>query len=254
LHHYWFGFHFLNSLGPGMTWPALAVAMGGVAVTAWGWTRAEFRDRRMLAAALVFYLAVEIPPLKPWPDYSGYAIPVVPFLIYLGARGVAHLLTLVPSPAVGALTGAAAVAALIVYPLYDSTRLVRGLEDDTRSRAAAWLEANPGKALVEPYASVRPSDGVRSAGALDADDVSRRAIEYVLASSFMYDRYRVGSRLPAQDAAVYRLQAGYDALFAHSFIEIAPAYRSLAFSNPTIRIVDLRPPRVRAAHPMPGLR
>jgi hypothetical protein len=184
----------LNSLGPGMTWPALAVAMGGVAVTAWGWTRAEFRDRWMLAAALVFYLAVEIPPLKPWPDHSGYAIPVVPFLIYLGARGIAHLLTLVPSPAVGALTGAAAVAALIVCPLYDSTRLVRGLEDDTRSRAAAWLEANPGKALVEPYASVRPSDGVRSAGALDADDASRRGIEYVLASSFMYDRYRVGSR------------------------------------------------------------
>ena len=69
----------------------------------------------------------------------------------------------------------------------------------------------------------------------------------------MYDRFRVGSRLPGQDSAVYRTQARYEALFARPFIEIAPAYRSMAFSNPTIRIVDLRPAAVRVAHPMPAL-
>lgn len=70
-HHYWFMFHFLNSLGPGMTWPALILTMGGLAAALWAWPRAEFRDRWMLAAALVFYLAVEIPPLKPWPTIPG---------------------------------------------------------------------------------------------------------------------------------------------------------------------------------------
>lgn len=253
-HHYGFAFHFVHSLAPGMTWPALAVAMGGFAATAWAWKRAEFHDRWMLAAALVFYLAVEIPPFKPWPDYSGYAIPVVPFLLYLGARGAARLLAFAPSPAAGAVVGATVVSTLIVYPLYDSTRLVSGLADDTRTLAAAWLEANPGKALIEPYASVASTDGVRSLGALDTGDFSRLGVEYVLASSFMYDRFRVGSELPGQDAAVYRAHARYEALFAHPFLEIAPAYRSLAFSNPTIRIVDVRPPAVRAAHPMPPLR
>lgn len=239
-HHYWFAFHFLNSLGPGMTWPALALATAGVAATAWGWTRADFRDRWTLAAALVFYLAVEIPPLKPWPDYSGYAVPVVPFLIYLSARGASRLVAVAPWRAAGALAGAVFVGALIAYPLYDSTRLVRGLMHDTRIRAAAWLEANPGKALVEPYASVRPTEGVRSLGSLDADDFRRLGVDYVLASSFVYDRYRVGSRLPDQDPSVYRIQARYEALFAHPFIEISPAHRTFAFSNPTIRIVDVR--------------
>lgn len=253
-HDYWFAFHLVHSLAAGMTWPALVFAMGGLAATAWAWTRADFRDRWMLAAALVFYLGVEIPPFKPWPDYSGYAIPVVPFLLYLGARGAARLFAFAPSPAVRAFVGAAFVSVLIVYPLYDSTRLVSGLADDTRTRAAAWLQANPGKALIEQYASVRSTDGVRSVGALDTEDFSRLGVEYILASSFMYDRFRVGSQLPGQDAAVYRAQARYDALFAHPFLEIAPAYRSLAFSNPTIRIVDVRPPAVRTAHPMPALR
>lgn len=197
---------------------------------------------------------MEIPPLKPWPDYSGYAIPVVPFLIYLGARGMARLFALIPSRTAGALAGAPVVSGLIVYPLYDSVRLVVGLDDDTRTRAAAWLAANPGQALVGPYASVTSTDGIRAVGALDTDDFRRLDAEYVLASSFMYDRYRVGSRLPDQDPSVYETQARYEALFARPFIEIAPAYRGFAFSNPTIRIVDLRPPAARAAHPMPGLR
>ena len=251
-HHYWFAFHLVNSLAAGMTWPALVATLGAVTATAWTWTRADFHDRWMLAAALVFYLAVEIAPLKPWPDYSGYAIPVVPFLVYLGARGADRLLAFARPPVVRAFVGAAIVCALILYPLYDSTRLVIGLAHDTRTRAAGWLGSHPGKVLVEKYAGV--TDEGRSVGTLDSTDVSQGGVDYVLASSFMYDRFKVGSRLPGQDAAVYRAQARYEALFAHPFIEIAPVYRSLAFSNPTIRIVDLRPPAVRLLHPMPPLR
>lgn len=253
-HHYWFTFHLVHSLAAGMTWPALVFAMGGVAATAWAWKRADFHDRWILAVALVFYLAVEVPPFKPWPDYSGYAIPVVPFLLYLGARGAARLLAFAPSPAARAFVGATLVSVLILYPLYDSTRLVSGLAHDTRTRAAAWLQANPGRALIEPYASVSPTDDVRSVAALDTRDLNGLGVEYVLASSFVYERFRVGSQLPGQNPAVYRTHARYEALFAHPFIEIAPAYRSMAFSNPTIRIVDLRPPSVRVAHPMPALR
>jgi hypothetical protein len=247
-HHYWFTFHLVNSLAAGMTWPALLVSIGGLAATAWGWKRADLQDRWMLAAALVFYLAVEIAPLKPWPDYSGYAMPVVPFLLYLGARGAAQLVAFAPVPAVRASVAGTLMSALILYPLYDSTRLVSGLAHDTRTRAAAWLEVNPGRVLIEKYAGV--TEDVRSVAELDTD-FDQLGVDYVLASSFMYDRFRVGSLLAGQDPAVYRAHARYEALFAHPFIEIAPAYRSLAFSNPTIRIVDLRPPSARAARPMP---
>jgi hypothetical protein len=250
-HHYWFAFHLVNSLAAGMTWPTLLVAIGGLVATAWGWKRADFQDRWIVAAAVLFYLAVEIAPLKPWPDYSGYAIPVVPFLLYIAARGGARLVARAPLPAVRASVAATLVSALIVYPMYDSTRLVNGLAHDTRTRAAAWLEVNPGRVLIEKYASV--SEDVRSVAELDTA-FNQLGVDYILASSFMYERFRVGSQLPGQDPAVYRAQARYDALFAHPFIEITPAYRSLAFSNPTIRIVDLRPSSVRVAHPIPLLR
>lgn len=250
-HYYWFAFHLLNSLAPGMTWPALGVALGGVVATAWSWNRADFRERWILAAAVVFYLAVEMAPLKPWPDYSGYVVPVVPLLLYLAAHGGERLLAAAPSRAVRALAAATVVSALILYPLYDATRLVRELEDDTRTRAAAWLEANPANVLVEQYGD--DTAGGRPVAEFDIAELVHDGVEYVVASSFTYDRFRVGSQLPGQRPAVYRAQGRYDALFAHPYIELAPAYRSFAFSNPTIRIVDLRPPSVRAAHPMPRL-
>jgi hypothetical protein len=249
-HHYWFAFHLVNSLAAGMTWPALLVALGGLVATLWGWKRADFQDRWMVAAAALFYLAVEIAPLKPWPDYSGYAIPVVPFLLYIAARGAARLVALAPLPAVRASVAATLVSALILYPMYDSARLVSGLAHDTRTRAAAWQQTHGEMALIEKYAGL--SEDVRSVAELDTD-FNQLGVDYVLTSSFIYDRFRVGSRLPGQDPAVYRAHARYEALFAHPFIEIAPAYRSLAFSNPTIRIVDIRTPSARMAHPMPQL-
>jgi 4-amino-4-deoxy-L-arabinose transferase-like glycosyltransferase len=244
-HYYWFAFHLLNSLAPGMTWPALAVATGGVIATAWTWTRADFRDRWILAAAVVFYFAVEIPPLKPWPDYSGYVVPVVPLLLYLGARGGQRLLAVVSSRPLRAIAGAGVASALILYPLYDAARLVGEMEDDTRFRAAAWLDANPERVLVEQYADL--TAGGRSAAEFDGAELIRDGVAYVVASSFTYDRFRVGSRLPGQHPAVYRAQARYEALFAQPFIEIAPDYRSFAFSNPTIRIVDVRSLSMRPA-------
>jgi hypothetical protein len=243
---YWFGFHLVNSLGPGMTWPALVLVLIGTLAALARFRRAHFDERWILAAALVFYLAVEIPPFKPWPDYAGYILPVAPFLLYLGVIGLSGAFSNA-SRSVTTAAVAVCASALVLYPLYDSARLVIGLADDSRTRAAGWLEANAGTALMERYAGAAPED-VRSVGSLEVAEFSELGVDYVLASSFMYDRFRTGSRLAGQDPAVYRAQARYEALFAHPFVEIAPAYRSMAYSNPTIRIVDVRAASQRRTH------
>lgn len=246
---YAFGFHLLNSLAPGMTWPALAWALGGIAATGWSWMRTDFRERWILVTAVAFYFAVEIPALKPWPDFAGYVLPVVPFLLYLAARGAARLTARASSLTARGIVVAAFAGAVVVYPLYDSARLVSELAHDTRIRASAWAGDNPGTTLIEKYAGVESGD-VRLAGELGPDGLRERGIEYVLVSSFLYERFEVGSRLPDQTPSVYQTHGRYASLFTFPFHEIKPGHRSMAFSNPTIRIVDLRPPDIRALRPM----
>lgn len=42
-----------------------------------------------------------------------------------------------------------------------------------------------------------------------------------------------------QSDKVYAMSRGYRELFKHPYTEIKPPYKSYAFSNPTIRIVDI---------------
>lgn len=61
-------------------------------------------------------------------------------------------------------------------------------------------------------------------------------MELGVASSFHYDRYQLGTKLQNQR------DAGYEFLFRYPYAEIRPDYKSFAFSNPVLRIVDLRQP------------
>ena len=70
---------------------------------------------------------------------------------------------------------------------------------------------------------------------------ARLGVNYVLASSFMYDGFFLGSRLPGQDPEVYRIHERYVELFKRPYVEIRPAYRSFGFNDPVIRIIDIRP-------------
>jgi hypothetical protein len=63
----------------------------------------------------------------------------------------------------------------------------------------------------------------------------------VAVSSFVYQRFAVGAALDAQAPAVHAAHRRFEELFALPYTEFAPDYRSFAFSNPVVRIIDLRP-------------
>ena len=50
--------------------------------------------------------------------------------------------------------------------------------------------------------------------------------------------------------AVYERHEKYEELFAYPTVEIKPAYHSFAFSNPTIRIVDIGPQAATSGTPV----
>ena len=66
-----------------------------------------------------------------------------------------------------------------------------------------------------------------------------KGVDYLVASSFMYDRYTTGAQLRNRRREIYQTHARYTELFTLPYVEFAPAYRTFAFSNPVIRIIDL---------------
>ena len=235
---YWLGFHLLYSLAPGMGWPALAVALGGLFWILVRWKQAAFQDRFLVVYVLLFYLVPEISPLKPAPDFARYIIPIVPVLIYFAWRAISWSAGKMDSRA-GLAAASLAAIVLVALPLYDTLRLMSSMWHDTRDRAAAWLQQNGGMALFERYGRLSGED-VRMAATIDLAEARQRGVNYVVASSFMYERYFLGSQLKNQDAEIYRVHQQYIELFKHTYLEIRPDYKSFGFSNPVIRIVDIR--------------
>jgi hypothetical protein len=126
-----------------------------------------------------------------------------------------------------------------VAPLYLSVRLVSAIGNDTRARAAAWLQERGARAVVEQYGGLRPQ--VWSIADVDVEAARQDGVEYLVASSLLYGRYVRGSEMSGQAPEVYRLGRRYRELFDRfPVVEIQPPYESYAFTNPVIRIVDIR--------------
>jgi len=239
-----FSFHLVNSLIPGMTLP---LALAAVAASLWAavnFDKLDRLERVLLLFIAVAYFVVELSPTKPFPDFQRYVIPAVPGLIYffvkllsrLAAAASAHKQLLL---GLGALT-------LLGYPGYVSLNLLYDLNRDTREAVAAFVEQHPGNYVFESYtrdawATVHDISGL-------AADAPGHEPDFYVASSFMYGRYFAGLNMQDQVPEVYDKAGRYARLFSgFHCVEIRPRFRSFAFSNPVLRIVDLRRPTGRAS-------
>lgn len=231
-----FAFHLRRSLVPGMTLMAAAIGIAGAALSLLRWKSLEAPERILLVYLAVFYIAIEIAPAKPYPDFMRYVMPLVPILAYFGVRPIEGVRRVVPDPA-GRLGAAVLMALLIVTPLQASLRLDYYLTRDTRAEAERRAPALGGTVLFGNYAS---RDGRRKLAEDSLDSLRSAGVTYLAASSFDYDRYLFAAGLTNQDASTYRRARAYQEMFRLPYVEIRPAYRAFAFSNPVIRIVDIR--------------
>ena len=232
---YWFTFHLRYSIVPG-----IGVAMAGavaLAIALWALrvVRLSREERVLVGFAGFFYLAIELSPSKPFPDFMRYAMPIVPVLLYLAVRGLLTAGRLIGPR--GAWAGPLCCLAVIAAAGYDSAMLVRHLNDDTRAALgrAFWSLQEP--ALAEYYAV--PESRLLTASIYAPSGMRASGIRYVAVSSFTYDPYEAGGRLAGQDPEVYLRLQRYEELFACGYQAFRPSYRSFAFSNPEIRLIDL---------------
>jgi hypothetical protein len=164
-------------------------------------------------------------------------MPVVPVLLYFAVRGVATGAARI-GPAARRAAVALAIGALVVHPLYLSVRLLDDLDDDTRLRAGQLLTGPRERMRFEPYTP--GSRDVWSAAALDLEQLARDSVRYVIASSFMYGRFELADGLGDTDEDNRERLAKYRRLFEYPYVEVRPGFRTFAFSNPVIRIIDLQ--------------
>lgn len=231
-----FAFHWRESLIPGMTRPTALLGLAGLVGAAVQWKSLSRQDRLLAAFAVLYYLVPELSPTKPPPDFCRYMLPVAVVLVYFACRTVVALWNASAHSVARWGAGCLGFAAVAV-PFYDTLLLDYHFDRDTRERAAHWVQERGGQAVFGRYAAPWH---VGSARPVQLDLLRLTGVDYVVVSSFQYDRYFLVGELPGQPESVYRHYREFQRLFEFPYVEFRPAHRSFAFTNPVIRVVDIQ--------------
>jgi 4-amino-4-deoxy-L-arabinose transferase-like glycosyltransferase len=231
---FWFTFHLRYSLINGMTLPIVLMGALGIFITLWTWNKTKNEEKLILISLFLLYFAAECSPTKPFPDFMRYMIPVVPLLLCFAGKCFDQLLNkknlkLVVLPLITLFIG---------YCLWDSSLLLYNLKDDTRRDAIAWLKQNSMKVKGEMYTMC--DNRVASLALLDLEKERSEGTEFFVASNFFYDRILFAKKLKKCPNNILEVHQQYTKLFALPYIEFKPKHRSFAFSNPTIRIINIK--------------
>ncbi|MGH7215558.1 MAG: ArnT family glycosyltransferase, partial [Tepidisphaeraceae bacterium] len=245
---YWLGFHLRFSLIDGMT---LAVAFVGVAsllVLATRFRALSPSIQGLVLFTVIYYLATELSPMKTFPAYVRYMVPVAAALIVC-ACVAADRSARAWRPAVFVI--APGLVAAFAWAALDAGRLVYHLDRDTRATARQWVLDRGLNVKGDHYSGV----DWRAWSLPRLDPATERAtgVDAFVGSSFMYDRVYFAMRLSDLGEEVRGTHAQYEKLFRLPYVEFRPAYRTFAFSNPVIRVIDLRAP-VPSSDPAPAAR
>ena len=236
-HHFFFGFHLLYSIVPGVTMIVALFAGFGVIERLMAWKAVEWKGRILVVYMLLFYFVHEVSPTKPPPGFMRYMLPIVPVLIYFSLTSVERVSRFVFNKRSSSAFIMFSLLMLSI-PFYETLRLDYYLNKDTRGMVEELNKHESGKVLFGGHTG----DWSGKVGFYNYEEIGamqREGVTKIVVSSFEYDRYLLGGTLNRQDSKVYRISRKYAELFQYPYGEIKPGYKSFAFSNPTIRIVDI---------------
>ena len=234
-----FSYHLRKNIIPGISFLAAVFSLCFIAFSVVKWKKTKWEDRIFVVYVLMFYLLFELSPSKPDPDSMRYVVPIIPIMIYFAYNGIYKFASLVPKRFLGInkVLLPAFIAITLLTMLVQTIKLDYYLKRDTREEAHRFIEAS-GKNAKYEWLSHTSSD-VKLLAHLDIEQARQEEITYLVASSFMYDRFMWGYKLENQPPEVYTAYEKYVELFKYPYQEFTPAYKSFAFSNPVIRIIDI---------------
>jgi hypothetical protein len=226
-------FHLRHSLVPGLGWPLLILGLLGLATP---WLAPPERRRPLMVIslfALVWYAAHEISPLKPYPGFARYMVPVAPLLVILGGAFIYELARRRMQVTASALLAAAVLLVAALPALYLSLRINAPAQENPRSVISALDFGNDGRVAFDSYTRF-----AGPAGRVDSGPPETATADIFVTSSFRYDRFTyAGSH--AQRGRTRKMAAAYAALFEKPYLEVTNGRPAYAFFNPVLRIVAL---------------
>ncbi len=235
-----FAYHLSRSLFPGMTFGIATFAMIGIAFVFVRWRRVASDSRLIWIFTVLFYLIPEMSPTKPPPDDMRYVLPSAVGLVCL----LAELLQWIESWTDN-------FRRLVVFSLFfiawsisaiDSLQIDFHLERETRDlcpRRFTSEAVETGRVCYLRFSGNPNGSIVRPDYYFHVDELLRSDASFIIACSFHYDRFFEAEKLSGQDPQVYTQAEEFHKLFAHGYKEMMPTYRTIGFTNPTIRIVSL---------------
>jgi hypothetical protein len=185
------------------------------------------------AFALLWYAVHELSPLKPYPGYARYALPLAPLLIIRGTSFVYELTRRRFGPT-SDFIAAAAILAAAGPALYLSALINGPIEKDTRALVPAAVLSGVSRTTFDYYTHFSSVGGPAS---LQKWPTAAMADIFVT-SSFSYGRYAKFGELPKQSERTRQKAAYFADLFKLPYLEVT-GRPSFAFFNPVIRIVAL---------------
>lgn len=231
-------YHLWHSLVPGLGLPLVLVALVGLIALP-----PSRMPRWLLLVVLLFYCTAELSPMKPWPDFQRYMMPIAGPLTLIAALFLQTLSQLRHRFAskVATLIG----VALLLLAMRSAVEIVRTISlEDTRERAAQHarelVRKTPTKKRVlwERYAHPR-REGVESVADHSPSELRSLGFTNVVFSSFLVDRVREGRRRGLQHRSIDVRAKNYDELLSLPHHRIAAESGPVAYFQPTIYVVEL---------------
>lgn len=186
-----FSYHLSRSVVPGITAAVTLGALAYISLLVIRWKKAHWRERLVLLYVVIFYVAVESSPSKPYPDFMRYVLPIVPPLILFAFKAVSEVGSS-QLPRKRALV-VLLCGLFIVFPLYESVRLDLQINSDTREISRQFLKDHEGSVLAEKYTTIKSQKYLMAE--IDIEKAREENVTYLVASSFTYDRYLYGGTL-----------------------------------------------------------
>lgn len=232
-------FYLKAGLSGEMGWPLGLSSLAGVAYGIW---RHNKKDILLLSFPLV--LLAFLGTLAH--QSNSYILPMLPFVVILAARFLVTVASrLVRSKRTQNFVIAGFASGILLIPGVGVTRYLQIVaQEETRIEAKKWIEANiPSQSVIalEAYSPPLSSEQYvlrhpASVGTQGLDWYRERKFEYIILSSYMYDRY-----LTTQAESLLERRRNYESIIENSELikEFEPPWFFLYNPNPTIRIYKL---------------
>jgi hypothetical protein len=232
-------FYLRAGLSGRMGWPLQLCSLAGVAYGIW---RHNKKDILLLCFPLVFLAFLGTLAHQS----NSYILPMLPFVVILAARFLVEVTSrLVRSKRTQNFVIASFACGILLIPGVGVTRYLQIVaREETRIEAKKWIEANiPFGSVIALEAYCPPLSSEQyllrhpaSVGTQGLDWYREGKFEYIIMSSYMYDRY-----LTTQAESLLDRRRNYEGIIENSQLikEFEAPWFFLYNPNPTIRIYKL---------------